>query len=329
MKTYVVGQVPSGYAPLPPENVLINGARYPADISGQYTISWAPNPREHMYGPAVSGDETYTLRLYDETDTLRRTVTGITGNSYTWSTEATDSGLGNLNWSDITALLHFDGANGSTTITDEKGSTWTAIDGGVISTAQSRFGGASLGAGTATRSAGISMTGDFTVEAWVYLNGTGQIVLLTNGSTESGRAKFFIDNRLLYLDRYGAGVYQLGSVQVPLNTWAHIAFVRSAGVVTGYINGVAGNTPYTNSSTYGNGGGLFSYISQGLSGYYMDELLIEAARARYTANFTPPAAPYAPPRYNSSIRTELETVRDGVTSYQKQVIKTLRSVTTV
>ena len=69
MKTYVVGQVPSGYAPLPPENVLINGARYPADISGQYTISWAPNPREHMYGPAVSGDETYTLRLYDETDT--------------------------------------------------------------------------------------------------------------------------------------------------------------------------------------------------------------------------------------------------------------------
>ena len=35
------------------------------------------------------------------------------------------------------------------------------------------------------------------------------------------------------------------------------------------------------------------------------------------------------PRYNSSIRAELETVRGGVTSYQKQVIKTLRSVTTV
>ena len=96
MKTYVVGQVPSGYAPLPPENVLINGARYPADISGQYTISWAPNPREHVHGPAVSGDETYTLRLYGESDTLIRTVTGITGNSYTWSTEAADSGLGML-----------------------------------------------------------------------------------------------------------------------------------------------------------------------------------------------------------------------------------------
>ena len=93
MKTYVVGQIPSGYAPLPPENVLINGARYPADISGQYTISWAPNPREHMYGSAVSGNETYTLRLYGESDTLVRTVTGITGNSYTWSTEAVDSEL--------------------------------------------------------------------------------------------------------------------------------------------------------------------------------------------------------------------------------------------
>ena len=34
-------------------------------------------------------------------------------------------------------------------------------------------------------------------------------------------------------------------------------------------------------------------------------------------------------RYNSSIRAELETVRGGVTSYQKQVIKSTRSVTTV
>ena len=202
--------------------------------------------------------------------------------------------VGDPNWDAITALLHFDGADGSTTITDEKGSTWTATT-GVISTAQSKFGGASLGAGTVTRAAGISMTGDFTVEAWVYLNGTGQIGLLANGSAAAGRTIFFVNNRLLYLDRYGVGSYQLGSAQVPLNTWVHIAFVRSAGVVTGYINGVAGNTPYTNSSTYGNGGGLSSYIAGGLSGYYMDELLIEAARARYTTNFTPPTAPYAVP----------------------------------
>ena len=36
MKTYVVGQVPSGYAPLPPENVLINGAL-------EFTVSDARN----------------------------------------------------------------------------------------------------------------------------------------------------------------------------------------------------------------------------------------------------------------------------------------------
>jgi hypothetical protein len=42
---------------------------------------------------------TYTLRLYDETDVLRRTVTGLTGTSYTWSTEVADCGLGRLNTS--------------------------------------------------------------------------------------------------------------------------------------------------------------------------------------------------------------------------------------
>ena len=36
---------------------------------------------------------TYTLRLYDQNGTLVRTETGLTGTSYTWSTEDTDSGL--------------------------------------------------------------------------------------------------------------------------------------------------------------------------------------------------------------------------------------------
>ena len=234
MKTYVVGQVPSGYAPLPPENVLINGARYPADISGQYMISWAPNPREHMYGPAVSGDETYTLRLYDETDTLRRTVTGITGNSYTWSTEVADSGLGDLNWSDITALLHFDGADGSTTFTDQKGNAWSVNSGAPnISTARSKFGGASAlftdPADENVRASALNgvMTGDFTVEGWVYHGvSTSHINLFQIGNESSGRILFMTDLQTLKYNIFGSSTVTVGGT-IPLSTWMHVAFSRS------------------------------------------------------------------------------------------------------
>src|SRR5690606_11367203 len=46
-------------------------------------------------------------------------------------------------WANVVSLLHFDGSNSSTTITDETGTSWTAYDGAAISTAQSVFGGAS------------------------------------------------------------------------------------------------------------------------------------------------------------------------------------------
>jgi hypothetical protein len=47
--------------------------------------------------------------------------------------------------------------------------------------------------------------------------------------------------------------------------------------------------------------------------------------ARIAAHYTAGLPVY---RYNSNIRAELETVRGGVTSYQKQIIKSTRSVVT-
>jgi hypothetical protein len=46
-------------------------------------------------------------------------------------------------WSSVVSLLHFDGANASTTFTDQTGKTWSAYGGVQIDTAQSKFGGAS------------------------------------------------------------------------------------------------------------------------------------------------------------------------------------------
>lgn len=92
--------------PYPPGKFRINGEAYPSGITGAMTISWAHRDRtqqtvsviDESYGNiGPETDVTYTMALYDETGTLVRTETGLTGTSYTWSDEATDTGLIRLN----------------------------------------------------------------------------------------------------------------------------------------------------------------------------------------------------------------------------------------
>ena len=80
-------------------------------------------------------------------------------------------------FANVVALLHFDGADGSTTFTDVKGHTFTAAGNAQIDTAQSLFGGASLlldGSGDyiwAADSADWDFgTADFAVELWGRFN---------------------------------------------------------------------------------------------------------------------------------------------------------------
>lgn len=91
------------YRPYPPGQLRINGTAYPASITGPLVVSWAHRNRLLQADQLVDtqggsiGPEagtTYTVRLYDQTGTLRRTATGVTGTSYTWDNEITDSGLG-------------------------------------------------------------------------------------------------------------------------------------------------------------------------------------------------------------------------------------------
>ena len=96
------------FLPYPPGQFRINTQAYPIEITGQLDITWAHRDRlQQTAKPIISesansiGPEagtTYTLQLYDETDTLRRTETGLTGTSYSWTTEEADSLLtGRLN----------------------------------------------------------------------------------------------------------------------------------------------------------------------------------------------------------------------------------------
>lgn len=213
-------------------------------------------------------------------------------------------------YADVSLLLHCDGANGSTTFTDNSPSpkTVTANGGAQISTAQWKFGGSSVAFSTAGQflstpsdSAFTFGTGDFTIEGWLYvtsgtvgtlfdnrtsITSTHPVILLTFASVGGGQR----------IQLYVGGFYQITSSDVTLTgNWTHVALSKSSNSTKLFLNGVQSGSTYTDNNNYAASGTVS--IGAGLAGAnqlngYIDELRITKGVARYTANFTPPTAPF-------------------------------------
>ena len=211
-------------------------------------------------------------------------------------------------FSNVSLLLHGDGTNGSTTITDSSPSpkTVTAVGNAQISTAQSKFGGASLafdGTGdylSLALSSDFAFPADLTVEAWLYLAGLNSVsnasYITDFRSNDSSNFTFGIINNNGEGRMYAFvnGVDSIGSNAVALNTWQHLAYVRSGTTVTLYLNGTANGT-LTSSVSQASSSVIIGARFNGLTEYvngYIDDLRITKGVARYTANFTPPTAPF-------------------------------------
>ena len=90
-----------------------------------------------------------------------------------------------------------------------------------------------------------------------------------------------------------------GSGAIPRDTWFHAAVSRSAGVVRIFVNGVDTTGSVTNGGsslisgdTVAIGSVLENGSNRGYFDGYIDELRIVKGTAVYTANFTPPTAPF-------------------------------------
>jgi hypothetical protein len=209
------------------------------------------------------------------------------------------------NISQVSLLLHGNGTNGSTTITDNSPSpkTVTAVGNAQISTAQSKFGGASIafdGTGdslTTPNNSGYQFgTSDFTVECWIN---TTDITFNLMGLIDNAAGNWAIvifNSNFYWQTAYGVtnliSAFPFSSI---LNgAWNHIAITRSGSALRLFFNGVSqSEPPYTDNTNY-NGNGLLR-VGSGVNGDfngYIDELRITKGVARYTANFTPPTAPF-------------------------------------
>lgn len=218
-------------------------------------------------------------------------------------------------------LLHMDGADGSTTFTDESGKTWTAAGNAQIDTAQSKFGGASgLFDGNDWISSGDSAdwrlddgsnVNQWTIELWVRFNAlqNGGFAQQALNNQNNWNFTFSADGvggwRLAW--RITSGGSEIVNILnawsgVTTNTWYHVALVKNG--TSGYMMFVNGNqigSTQTNTNVIPD---LAAQIEIGkwkdffnfdyyLNGW-IDEFRISKGIARWTANFTPPTAPYAP-----------------------------------
>lgn len=216
-------------------------------------------------------------------------------------------------WSNVVIAMHMDGADASTTFVDEKGHAVTVYGGAKLSTtspargtACAVFGGTgdylSFGDPADLELGG----GSFTIEFWLKTTQTlvyacpigrdtgtfpaGAWLILLNGPG-SGYIQFWNAS-------YSTSAAQLSPASNPAindGAWHHVAIVRNGSAMALYKDGTSIATATWTGSIADLAAGVNIGRYQGYSRDFngsIDDLRITKGVARYTANFTPPAAAF-------------------------------------
>lgn len=219
----------------------------------------------------------------------------------------------------VASLLHFDGANGSTTFTDQKAKTWTRVGTPTISTTQSQFGGAS-GYFSSNRNITTPDHGDFnfgsgpfTIEFATYFttapgSSANPLPILRKWTTTNQQC-FDIwiyytgggnwEFRFSYSTTGADTVTGLSSNSItdgwspPVNSWCRWAICRSGNTLRFLWNGVVKKSVTMSATIFSGTSPVEFGCGDGSSAavMYADELRL-TREARYTYNYTPIAAPF-------------------------------------
>jgi hypothetical protein len=218
----------------------------------------------------------------------------------------------------VSLLLHMDGLSGSQSFTDSSTNslTLTAFGNTQVNTSVKKFGtGAAYFDGTGDYlqtiipnwNPGVSNE-PFTIEFWVYRLTTNlEVFISKHGGTNAWNTtnglnfNFYATSNQLYFNFNSGGTESAiaNSVTIPTNQWTHLAAVYDGSITSIFVNGI--KQPTTSSNSYFNMpsaptleiGGQINGTSFPTNGY-IDELRITKGVARYTANFAPQTAPFAP-----------------------------------
>lgn len=147
----------------------------------------------------------------------------------------------------------------------------------------------------------LQFTVDFTIEMFVHTTSTSdQVIASSSIDSNTQILRLNQQNNTNTLSCYlnGTQVFNLVATGVSMaNTWRHVAMTRQGSSTRLFVDGtvIATNTTYTGNFRMDVIGQLFfngtPFDYQ--FGGYIDEVRVTNGFARYTANFTPPSAPYS------------------------------------
>jgi Concanavalin A-like lectin/glucanases superfamily len=239
-------------------------------------------------------------------------------------------GAGDAFFSSVSLLLHCDGTSGSTLFVDSSLNNFTMTAGGSaqINTVNPKFGTGNFAAlNTATGTGFLTGpavapggpldfgTGNFTLEGWLLVpsafgGGTSifpagilgssaanwELITVATSPAAATSAGPFPGFSLEFACNGGTTPTPAFSVAttLSLNTWHYFTVVRNGTSITTYLDGVGGTpsailatTAITAPAT------LFVGSVSEFQSIELDEIRITKGIARYTANFTPPTAPFS------------------------------------
>ena len=228
---------------------------------------------------------------------------------------------GDAYWGNVVAALRMDGADGSTTFTDENGNAFSAMGGAQISTAQyapltgntasAKFTSSGDGVKATSTALGTLGAGDFSIElrvrftAYPLADGGGWYRSILIGKTLNDDEW----SLLVYGSSSSIDVLQFRIRQNPwpepavshsfaLNTWYHIEVSRVSGRLYFFVDGTlknAGGTANSQNITTTSSplvigrGENTGYVNQTFG--YIDDVRITVGVGRHSASFTPSSLP--------------------------------------
>jgi hypothetical protein len=212
-----------------------------------------------------------------------------------------NAAMGLAPWS---ALLHMDGANGATSFVDSSVNNFTITNSGGVAQTTSNFefgtaSGSFNGSNTLrlplVPGGPLDLQQDFTVQGWFNTpTFGGQQILWGTGIFATSRyVRGYYDAGTVTLQSSGLSAFGI-SGSVTINTWNHFAMTRRGGDWYVFLNG-QGSHVFNVGAALGTLSPIF-YVGGDDSGTnfpgLLDEVSVLKGIALWTANFTPPVAPF-------------------------------------